>query len=294
VSHEYGPAEAVSVPWLHEQGRAVVLAHVGKPAHPGQHERLAERQRGLEDPGLVDLPVRQRDDVGAPEEGGDLVVAHEARDEADPSPGPVGPRLELLEPQVREADDPELGALDLVEGVDQHVEALVRAQQAEEQDHRALHGLELLRERPLVRKPRQVVERTMRDHVHALRRRVELRAQAARPVLRVHDDGVHRAKQAPECRHLAAPRLPWRHVVGREDERLSRRKQVDVDSREREPLVVDDVGLGRVAAIAQHLRDVLCQLHAAPDRPGGPALRLPSVQPRRLAVEGLRKRVLRR
>ena len=67
------------------------------------------------------------------------------------------------------ADHPQLGALDLAEGLEQHVHALVGAHHAEAEDHRPLHGRELRRQRPLVGLAGQVVERAVGDHADAVR-----------------------------------------------------------------------------------------------------------------------------
>src|SRR5215217_2120022 len=50
---------------------------LGEAADLGQQQRLAEAERGEEDARLVDLAVGQHDEVGAAEEGGDLVVGDE-------------------------------------------------------------------------------------------------------------------------------------------------------------------------------------------------------------------------
>ena len=101
--------------------------------------RLAEGQRGVEHAGLVDPPVGQRDDVGAAEEGAGSCgsgtnrstkrTVPRARAAASRSGADVHPRA---------ADDPQLRPVELPEGVEQHVDALVRAHQPEAEDHGAL------------------------------------------------------------------------------------------------------------------------------------------------------------
>ena len=98
---------------------------------------------------MLGVAVGKDDDVGAAEDRRDLGVLDEAGEEADPAGRLGGEAPQRLDVHARVADDPELGALDLAEGAQQDVDPLVRAQQAEEEDHRPLGALELGRQRAL-------------------------------------------------------------------------------------------------------------------------------------------------
>ena len=161
-------------------------------------------------------------------------------------------RAQRLDVHARVADDPELGALDLAKGLEQRVEALVGAQQAEEEDHRALGALELGRQRLLLGQAGEVVEGAVGDDADAGRVEADLVAQARRAVLGVGDDRVHAAEEPAGGGDLAAAGLGRQDVVGGEQPRALRRQQVRVEGRHRQPLVVDDVGV-ELAAQAQHV-----------------------------------------
>ena len=80
--------------------------------------------------------------------------------------GGGGEPMELRQVRAqRAADDPELRALDRGERPQEHVDALVRADHPEAQDHGPLRALELIRERAFLGQAREVVERAVRDHV---------------------------------------------------------------------------------------------------------------------------------
>ena len=102
-----------------------------------------------------------------------------------------GERAQRLDVHARVADDPELGALDLAEGLEQGVDPLVGAQQAEEEDHRPLGPLQLGRQRLLLRQPGEVVEGAVGDDPDPRRVEADLVAQARGAVLGVGDDRVH-------------------------------------------------------------------------------------------------------
>src|SRR4051795_11429891 len=74
-------------------------------------------------------------------------------------------------------------------------------------------------------------------------------------------------------------RLARQHVVGGQHERMDRRKQVDVERLDGQPLEMDDIGAAGHAPIAQHVGHVLGEL-------GGKA-RARSGRARRPAVEAL-------
>ena len=90
----------------------------------------------------------------------------------------------------------------------------------------------------------------------------DLLAQAGGAVLGVGDDGVHAAEDAVGGGDLAAARLGRKDVVGGHHPRPGRRQQAGVEARQGEPLVVDDVGVGRRAAEAPHVAQVLGELEA--------------------------------
>jgi hypothetical protein len=115
-----------------------------------------------------------------------------------------------------------------------------------------------------------VLERAVRDHVH-----VEPVAEQLRAVPRVHDHGVHPAREAK------VDGLPADHVVHGEHARPRGRQQVAVDTLDRKPLEVAHVGGRSPAAVPQHVGHVLAQLHGT-----APARRA-SAEARGQPVEGL-------
>ena len=103
---------------------------LGEAADVGEHERHAEAQRGEEDARLLDLAVGQHGEVGAAEERRRLALADEALDEAHARRRGGAQRRDV---HARRADDPQLGVLDPLPRLDEHVDALVGPQQAEAQ-----------------------------------------------------------------------------------------------------------------------------------------------------------------
>ena len=157
------PRQGGGVAGRHELGRPLA-GDLGEAAHGGQHERLAERQRGEEDAGLVDLAVGQDDEVRAVEERRELGVGHEALDEAHRRRGGGPQRREV---HARQPDDPELGAVDRAPGLEQDVEALVGPHEPEEQDDGQLDLRQLGRQGHRVGDVGEVGERAVGDDVHA-------------------------------------------------------------------------------------------------------------------------------
>ena len=147
----------------------------------------------------------------------------------------------------------------LAPGVEQHVEALVGAQQAEEQ-HDLLVGVE--RGRPLGRVG-EVGEDAVRDHVHALAVDAELVDQPRAPVRGVGDDRVEALVQPPLRLALPGTRFARQHVVRGQHERFAARQQVPVELLHGEPLEVHDVGCASRAPVAQHVGHVLGELQRA-------------------------------
>ena len=117
---------------------------VGEAADVGEHERHAEAQRGEEDARLLDLAVGQHGEVGAAEERRGLALADEALDEAHAGRRGGAQRRGV---HARGAHDPQLGVLDPLPRLDEHVDALVGAQQAEAQHDGAVVGGQLGRQR---------------------------------------------------------------------------------------------------------------------------------------------------
>ena len=118
-------------------------------------------------------------------------------------------------------------------------------------------------------------------------RRVEagLRDQAVAAVVRVRDDRIEAVEEADLGRARAGDALSRQDVVGGEDERAPPREEVRVQLGDREPLEVDEVGLARGRAVAEHVRDMRSDASGA--RAAMPVEDLPSLvagRRRRLAV----------
>jgi hypothetical protein len=175
----------------------------------------------------------------------------------------VGELAQRLDRHAGIADDPELGALEPAERLEQDVDPLVGAQQAEEEDHRALGPLQLRRQRPLLGQAGEVVEGAVRDDVDAAGVEADVVAEAAGAVLGVGDHRVHRAEHAPRRRHLAMARHRRQHVVSGHHSGTTAGQDARVELRHRQPLVMDDVGVER-AAQAAHVGEVLRALDRAP------------------------------
>ena len=178
-SHEYGPraalerrlteprsrrrivdqplqrvAQRVGVAGGHEPSGAG-RRDLRKAADVGQHDGLAERQRGREHAGLIEALgplVREHDHVGAAKVRLDLVLGHVPVDEADAARRRGAQRREL---DHRPADHPQLGAADPAPGVQQRADALVRAHQPEEQDDRLVDLVQRRRQRRRAARPRR-------------------------------------------------------------------------------------------------------------------------------------------
>ena len=170
-----------------DESGGALFGHLGEAAYCAEDQGLAEGEGGVEDAAVLDVAVGEGDDVGAAHDRGDLGVLHKPGEDADAARGFGGEAAQRLDVHARVADDPELGTLDLAECFEQGVDALVGAQQAEEEDHRSLGTLELGRQRLLLRQPRQVVEGAVVDDVHPARVEADLLAQPAGAVLGVGD-----------------------------------------------------------------------------------------------------------
>ncbi len=99
-------------------------------------------------------------------------------------------------------------------------------------------------------------EGAVRDHVDTRRVEAGLCDQAVAAVVRVRDDRIEVVQEADLGRARAGDALARQDVVGGEDERAPPREQVRVQRGDREPLEVNDVGLARAGAVAEHVRDV--------------------------------------
>ncbi len=248
----------------HQPGRARG-GDLREAADSTEHEWLAEGEAGVEDPGVLGVAVGKDDEVGAAEDRRDLGVIDEAGDEADAARRLGGEATQRLDVHAGVADDPELRPLQLAEGRQQRVESLVGAQQAEEEDHRALGALQLRRQRLLLGKVGQVVEGAVGDDTDPGGVDPDLVAQAGRAVLGMGDDGVHAAEAAACARHLPATGARGQDVVGGHHTGTAGREQAGVESGHGQPLVVDDVGVD-LTAQAQHVGQVLGGLEGAAAR----------------------------
>ena len=193
----------------------------------------------------------------------DLRVGDEARQEPDPSRRLVGQLPQRLEGHSRHPGDPELGALDGGERLEQGVDALVGTQEAEEEDHRVLRPGQLDRQRAWRGEVRQVVERAVRDHLDLRRVEADLVAEAGGGRLGVGDDGVEAVEVAVLGGELAGLARRRQRVVEREHPRavgVALAEQPAIEPRHRRPLPVLDVGGLEPVAHGQHVRDVLERL----------------------------------
>ena len=239
---------------------------LGEAPDGAEHQRLAEGEAGVEDAGVLGVEVGEDDDVGAAEDRRDLGVLDEAGDEADPAGRLGGELAQRLDVHARVADDPELGALDPAEGLEQGVDPLVGAQQAEEEDHRALGALQLGRQRLLLRQTGEVVEGAVGDDPDPGGVEPDLVAQAAGAVLGVGDDGVHAREDAAGGGELAAARAAAAGCSGRSSPAAAAAAAGGRRGPGRSATGSGRRRRRRCAAEAQHVRDVLGQLEGAPGR----------------------------
>ena len=233
-----------------------------------QQQRLAERQRGEQHAGLVDLAVGQHDQVGRAEGARELGAGHEAQRRADA--GAVDERRRPCAASRRPtARRPRSARAPRVE---QDVDALVGPEQPEEQHH----GLSVLANGGVASSAVEVVERAVRDHVHASRGRARARRAAARRRARSARRSRPSARRAragrragPASARAGARRArSARAVRGRGSRRAS---SAWTDSHWK----CTTSALPRGAAVAQHVRHVLRQPRVA------------AAARRRPAVEGL-------
>jgi hypothetical protein len=90
-----------------------------------------------------------------------------------------------------------------------------------------------------------MLERAVRDHVHALDRDAQLAGQPPCTMVGVHDDRIEALIQSPLRGALARPRLTRQQIVRGQHQRPSPRQQHPVHVLEREPLEVDHVRRAR-------------------------------------------------
>ena len=187
---------------------------LGEAADGAQDQRLAEGEAGVEDAGVLGVAVGEDDDVGAAEDRRDLGVLDEAGEEADPARAPrrragAAARRPCAGCRRSRARRPRRA-----EGLEQGVDALVGAQQAEEEDHRALGALQLGRQRLLLRQPGEVVEGAVGDDPDAARVEPDLaRAGGAAPCSEWATTASIAAEDAAGGRELAAARPRRQDVV---------------------------------------------------------------------------------
>ena len=266
---------------------------LGEAADVAHQDRLAEGEGRVEHARLLGVAVRQHDQVGAAEQGRDLGVGDEAGHEAHGRGAAAGGRLQLfhVDPE-RAAHDPQLRPLDPPEGLEQQVDPLVRADQAEEQGNRSLDRGQLRRQRRFLAEAGEVVQRPMRDHVDAIRRDPGLVAQDARPVLGEGDEGVH-ALQQRAVAGVSSPGLGAKEAVRRLHQRSFARKQPRVEPGDAEPLEMHEVGRLRSGTLeAAHVRQVLDGPQRAPQK-SLPARRAPVEAVADLVALGVRHRAVR-
>ena len=132
--------------------------------------------------------------------------------------------------------------VDLAPRLEQHVEALVGAQQAEEQHDRALARRAARRAAAAAAAPPRGAARREGSRARA-RVDAELVDQAPRGRALVRDDRVHALDTAAAGRRAARARLARQHVVGGSTSGLAAREQVNVERLDGQPLEVHDVGL---------------------------------------------------
>ena len=244
-------ASASGVPGRHEHSRPVIGHELAEAAGVAHHHRLAEREAGEQHARHVHAAVRKNEHVGASEERRQLRVAHVALHEAHPASWSELPQA-LHRHAQRAPHHPQLGVLHLPERLQQHVHALVGPHNAEIEHHRPFDLRELAGQRTLVRLCREVLERSVRDHMNVVAAPEQLGTVSG-----VHDHGVHFARQA-QVDGLVAD-----HVVHREHLWTRGGEQVRVDALDRQPLEMPHVRRLRVAPVAQHVRHVLRELHGA-------------------------------
>ena len=192
-------ASASGVAGRDEPRGAVLRPTSAKPPTSLEHHRLAEGERRVEDA----RTARSRGRAGrrrrrARKSAGISASATKRGDEADTARRAAGQLLQRLESHPRHADDPELGALDRGERLEQRVDPLVGAHQAEEEDHRAL-GRRRARPAAAARPGRsgQVVERRRAGSPRPWPGSSPTSSRSrARAVLGVDDDGVEARREA--------------------------------------------------------------------------------------------------
>ena len=238
---------------------APVAAISGKPPTSLSSSGVPNAERGEQHAGLVDLAVGQHDEVGA----------RGSRRGSSPSatkrgtkrtPGGAAARSGAMSMRGM-PDDPQLRALDPPPRLEQHVDALVGAQQAEAQHHRPVG---LAQRRPAAA-PRRRSARCAKAPWGITCTRAgstpssSISRRAA--VLGVHDDRVEALVQAPLRGALPGPRLARAGCRGRSAPAAAARgQQLAVELLHGQPLEVHDVGRARGAAVAQHVGDVLGEL----------------------------------
>ena len=213
---------------------------------------------------LVDLAIGQHDEVGAlRSRRRSLGVADEPRHEADVRRGRRRRRVGDVE--LGHAHHPQLGVVDLTPRVEQQVETLVGAHQAEEQHD----GPVRLQSAAAGAVPSaRWAKHPVRDDVHARGVDAQLAGQPGATVRGVDDDRVEPLIQPPLRGELPGTGFAGQDVVRGEHERapgagLGRApggQQMTVEVLDGQPLEMHDVGLAGEATVAQHVGDVLGEL----------------------------------
>ena len=222
----------------------------------------------------------QREHVGAAQQGRDLRIGDEAGQEADGA-GRAGRQLaQRLHRHPRHAGDPELRARGRVhprERLEQGVHPLVLAEQAEEEDHRAVGPVELGRQRSASRA--RSGSRAARAGSRGLARaRGPTSATSRRAPASVWEMTASKRESSRRWTRQGAALAGGRQrVVQRERSRppgRARAEQEPVRDRQRDPLPVGDVGAPEASPGPEHVGHVGEGLQRqAPSRsePGGGA-----------------------
>ena len=248
---------------------APVAAISGKPPTARQQQRLAERERREQHAGLVDLAVGQHDEVGGAERARELGAGHEAQRGAHAGPCDEAPRPSAA---CRRSTARRRPAVRAPPGLEQHVDALVGPEQAEEQHHGLASGS---RERRLA-SARRAPSSAPCGITWTCRVEPELVAQPRRRRARSARRSRPSARRAPAGRRAgpAAARAAARRA--RSGPAGACRQQEAVQRLHRQPLEVHDVGGPRRPPVPQHVRHVLREPRRPARRRAGRTPRAPS------------------
>ena len=199
-----------------ERGRVAGRDELGavdlrEAADGAQQQRLAERQRGEQHAGLVDLAVGQDDEVGGGERARELGAGDE------PQRGAHVRAVDERRVHPRHPDDPQLGVRPRLRA---RPRAARRGPCTGGSARRTAPPAWSWRTAARASTAREVVEDPVRDHVDLGRVEPQLVAQPRGAVLGVHDDRVHPLVEPALPGELRRLRLARQDVVGGEDARV--------------------------------------------------------------------------